>query len=192
MDDCDIAHKNALRRIVHPGEKCPENPLFIGEMPWEGNLICGGIVRKEDDEYRMWYQSYGRGTYINLYAQSADGLQWKRPALGQYPDFDGNVENNIFLSRLGLRWDHRAPVAVNQDHNPNVLHTPHFGADKQYTLISYDYMPGRGMRPTTAMSWPTPATASSGPMGRRIRLFPGTPMWACLPLIRWTASSGAL
>jgi hypothetical protein len=139
VDDGDIAHRNALRRIVHQGEKCPENPLLIGEMPWEGNVICGGTVRKEDDGYRMWYQSYDRGTYINLYAESADGLHWKRPALGQYPDFYGNVENNIFLSRLGLRSDHRAPAAVNQDHNPNVLYTPHLGEDKKYTLISYDY-----------------------------------------------------
>jgi hypothetical protein len=139
VDDGDIAQQNALRRIVHQGEKCPENPLLIGEMPWEGNLICGGTVRKEDDGYRMWYQSYDRGTYINLYAESTDGLHWKRPELGQFPDYDGKVQNNIFLSRLGLRSEHRAPLSVNQDHNPNVLYTPHFRADRQYTLISYDY-----------------------------------------------------
>ena len=139
VDDGDIAQKKALRKIVHQGEKCPENPLLIGEMPWEANLICGGTVRKESDGYRMWYQSYDKGTYINLYAESPDGLNWHRPDLGQFPDYDGKVQNNIFLSRLGLRSEQRAPVAVNQDHNPNVLYTPHFGADKQYTLISYDY-----------------------------------------------------
>ena len=139
VDDGDIAHTNALNRIVHPGRKCPENPLLINETPWEGNVICGGTVRKEGDTYRMWYQSYGRGTYINLYAESRDGLHWKRPKLNQYLDFDGNVRNNIFLSRLGLRSDNRAPIAVNQDHNPNVLYTSHLGEDKQYTLISYDY-----------------------------------------------------
>ena len=80
MDDCDIGQQNALRRIIHPGEKCPENPLLIGEMPWEGNLICGGTVRKEDDEYRMWYQSYGRGTYTRI------SISMRRARMG----FSGN------------------------------------------------------------------------------------------------------
>ncbi|MFH1007261.1 MAG: hypothetical protein V1800_07145 [Candidatus Latescibacterota bacterium] len=139
VDDGEVAQQKGLRRIVHPGVKCPKNPLLVGEMPWEADILCGGTVRKEDDEYRMWYQSYDKGTYINLYAQSPDGLNWHRPELGQFPDYDGNVQNNIFLSRLGLRSDNRAPVAVNQDHNPNVLYTPQLGADKRYTLISYDY-----------------------------------------------------
>lgn len=139
IDDGDIVNINALNRIIHRGDKCPENPLLTREMTWEENLICGGTVRKERDNYRMWYQGYGRGTYINLYAESADGIHWKRPALSQYPDFDGNLENNIFLSRLNLRSDNRAPVAVNQDHNPNVLYTPHLGESKKYILVSYDY-----------------------------------------------------
>ena len=139
VDDNDIAEKRNVRRLIHPGHKWGGNPVLVPQAPWEEAVICGGTVRREAGGYRMWYQSYGRGTYINLYATSTDGIAWERPTLGQYEDFEGSLENSIFLSRLALRSDHRGPVATNQDHNPNVLFTPHLGADRTYTLFSYDY-----------------------------------------------------
>ena len=139
LDDGDIARKRNVRCIIHPGKKRPDGPVLVREAPWEEAVICGGTVHRENEGYRMWYQSYGRGTYLNLYAVSRDGIVWERPGLDQYEDFDGHRENNIFLSRLALRSNHRAPVSVNQDHNPNVLYTPHQGQERAYTLFSYDY-----------------------------------------------------
>lgn len=139
VDDHDIAQKRNVRRVIHPGRKRPEGPVLTAEMPWEVGVICGGTVRREPPGYRMWYQSWGRGTTLNLYATSQDGIVWERPTLGRYEDFDGKVENNIFMSRLAFRSGHRGPVGANQDHNPNVLHTPHQGQDHTYTLFSYDY-----------------------------------------------------
>lgn len=139
LDDQQLASQRGLVRVIHPGQKDPNNPVLRAEVSWEEGVICGGTVRCEVGGYRMWYQSYGRGTYLNLYATSADGANWHRPTLRQYPDFSGSLKNNIFLSRLALRSSQRTPVRVNQDHNPNVLHTPHQGEDRSYTLFSYDY-----------------------------------------------------
>lgn len=140
IDDEDIASMQGLQRVIHPARRAEENPVMVPEHPWEERIIMGGTVRQESDRgYRMWYQSYGRHTYLNLYAESADGLHWTKPVLGQYEDFEGNVRNNIFLSRLALRSEDRRPPETNQDHNPNVLYTPHLGPERTYTLISYDY-----------------------------------------------------
>ena len=87
----------------------------------------------------MWYQSYGRGTYINLYAESQDSVTWTKPTLGRFMDHGGGVKNNIFLNRQALRAADQGPLRVNQDHNPSVLYTPHLGKGRQYTLLSYDY-----------------------------------------------------
>lgn len=140
IDDGDIAFMQGLQRVIHPAQKAAENPVVVPDRPWEESLIMGGTVRLESDRgYRMWYQGYGRGTYLNLYAESEDGLRWVKPILGQYEDFEGSVQNNIFLSRLALRSEDRRPPKTNQDHNPNVLYTPHLGPERTYTVLSYDY-----------------------------------------------------
>lgn len=139
LDDADIAGRQGLRRVIHPGQKHPGNPVLKAEMPWEGQVICGGTVRKEGGTYRMWYQCNRLGTYLNLYAESSDGVHWERPVLRQYPDSEGKLENNIFLTRHALRSDDRMPARVRADHNPNVLCVPHMGAEQRYTLISYEY-----------------------------------------------------
>ena len=142
VDDGDITAMQGVERVIHPAEECDANPLVVGDQPWENRLICGGTVRKEGDLYRMWYQSFvsAKKALLNLYAESQDGIHWHKPVLSQYEDFDGNVDNNIWLSRLAFRSDNRRPVlGAQQDHNPNVLHTPHLGEERTYILISYDY-----------------------------------------------------
>ena len=74
----------------------------------------------------MWYESYSRETqYINLFAESPDGIEWTKPSLGLFEDFQGSLDNNIYLNRISLRSGNRVPLKVTQDHNQNVLHTPH-------------------------------------------------------------------
>ena len=139
IDDHDIATSSGLTRKIHPGKKRPE-PVMPADRPWEHTLLIGGTVRKEGDLYRMWYESYSRAThYINLYAESDDGLNWRKPSLGLFPDFDGNLDNNIYHNRVSMRSTENAPQMVSQDHNQNVLHTPHLGPGKTYTMLAYEY-----------------------------------------------------
>ena len=137
LDDHDIAASSGLTRVIHPGRKHPD-PVMPADRPWEHTLLIGGTVRKEAELYRMWYESYSEATqYINLYAESDDGLNWRKPTLGMFPDFDGNLDNNIYLNRVSMRSEERAPQMVSQDHNQNVLHTPHLGPGKKYTMLAY-------------------------------------------------------
>ena len=140
IDDGDIASKQGVTRIIHPALKYGDNPVVAPDRPWEEALIMGGTVLLEPDRgYRMWYQSTRRGTYLNLYAESEDGLHWTKPDLGRYKDFKGSRQNNIFMSRAALRSSYLGPAQVKPDHNLNVLPTPHLGSERAYTLLSYDY-----------------------------------------------------
>ena len=75
--------------------------------PWEGNTSGYHSVFKDGEIFRMYY----RGSQINLtkdkfidahpfyicYAESRDGIQWKKPNLGLY-EFNGSKNNNIILA----------------------------------------------------------------------------------------------
>jgi len=168
IDDGDLASRRGIERIIHPAQKHESNPVVVADRPWESLLLLGGTVRKEDGKYRMWYQSYGKGTMVNLYAESQDGIVWTKPELGLCEDFSGGLQNNIYLSRRALRSGNLAPLCATtddpeedqtpdsdasqapplvkriprdtvQDHNQNVLYTPHRGEGRKYTMLSYDY-----------------------------------------------------
>lgn len=140
IDDQDIVSVRDVRRVTHASEKYEGNPVVVADKPWEGNeVLLSGTVRKDGDRFRMWYQNNGNGTNLNLYAESSEGLKWTKPSLDRYEDFAGNRQNNIYLSRIALRSNNLAPVGTKQDHNQNVLFTPHLGQGRVYTMISYDY-----------------------------------------------------
>ena len=145
VDDGDVVAMQGVERVIHPAKKCEDNPVLGGDPPWLRGAIMGGTVRKEGDLYRMWYQGYEQGPkpempYLNnLYAESDAGVHWRKPILRKYETFEGSLENNIFLNRLAFRSDNRRTLEGKQDHNPNVLYTPHLGEDRTYTLLSYDY-----------------------------------------------------
>ncbi len=139
VDDGDIASMRGVERVIHPARKHQENPVLVADKPWESNIGLNGTVLAERGSYRMWYQAGGNNTYLNLYAESKDGISWTKPVLGQYEDFTGSLDNNIYLNRLALRSDNRMPLSVKTDHNQNVLLTPHMGKGRRYTMLSYDY-----------------------------------------------------
>ena len=55
-----------VERVIHPAQKHKENPVVTADKQWEDELLFGGTVRKEGNRYRMWYQSHGWDTYVNL------------------------------------------------------------------------------------------------------------------------------
>jgi hypothetical protein len=142
VDDGDVAGSSGLARVIHPATKHPANPVF-GPGPGLDNCdhITLGTVRKEAGKYRMWYYGYRiRGTSLQLYAESNDGLSWVRPNLGMHEDFDGNKENNIFLNWMAMRYPGaKLPEGRCAQIHPSVLYAPERGAERAYTLFSFDY-----------------------------------------------------
>ncbi len=80
--------KQGVAQKIHAAEKHNDNPVLRPEKHWENTVICGGTVRKEADRYRMWYQSRGRPKFLNTYAESEDGIHWKKPILKLYKDIE--------------------------------------------------------------------------------------------------------
>lgn len=79
-----------------------QRPEFIGpvirnERPWEF-LMGYNAMHYLDGKFRLWYETVptgGQGTANLLcYAESDDGLNWRKPELGLI-EYNGNKRNNI-------------------------------------------------------------------------------------------------
>jgi hypothetical protein len=112
-------------RLHHP---TPREIVMVHDEPWEGNSSTYHCVFKDGDHYRMFYVT-GNSTIRDgqliigspsfCYAESDDGIHWRKPKLGLC-EFQGSKANNIVMdpaeaakhnARLG------AP-AVFRDENP--------------------------------------------------------------------------
>ena len=83
--------------------------------PWEGPSSSFPRVMKDGDRYRMWYRAADKsvaGSERTGYAESENGIRWRRPALG-IVDFNGSTENNIVLDGTKGR-----NLCVFRDDNP--------------------------------------------------------------------------
>ncbi len=107
VDDFAIEKMSDLKRTLEqPGKR--SRPVLVAEAAWESNPYLFGTVLRDSltGMYRMWYMSYNRGkpplerTPV-LYAESKDGITWKKPSLGLHA-FGGSKENNIVLNSLGF------------------------------------------------------------------------------------------
>jgi hypothetical protein len=98
-----------IERFVTPLVRQAKNPLITRDRPWEGTgpHMGGSVLRDPDTGYfRMWYSVFNRYAYENklpfsynvCYAESDDGLVWRKPVLGVF-DFQGSASNNCI--RLG-------------------------------------------------------------------------------------------
>jgi len=86
-DDHYVAEKAKVTRTYYGFEKHPDNPLLTANKPWEGSTVYlyGTVLPEESGTgYRMWYHAWAEGEYRMLYATSADGLHWEKPALGRW------------------------------------------------------------------------------------------------------------
>jgi len=108
-DDVIAVVKNVTRRL-HSPRKHPGNPLIVRDKPWEGatyfRTSSFNVIRDPaEDLFKCWYEDfYGyfgikdKGVTMgerNFYAQSKDGLNWEKPALGKQI-IDGRDTNAIF------------------------------------------------------------------------------------------------
>jgi hypothetical protein len=84
-------------------------PFLANDQPWEKTVHYGCVIH-EGGRYRCWYHapihaaktevvaSEGRGMELGgsalAYAESSDGVQWKKPALGVI-SYAGSARNNL-------------------------------------------------------------------------------------------------
>lgn len=110
-----------LERFVVPPARHPKNPLIIREHSWEGTgpHLGGSVLRDpESGRFRMWYSVWNRHAYENrlpfsynvCYAESEDGLNWRKPMLGVF-DHEGSTRNNCI--KLGTDKTQNIDVCFN-------------------------------------------------------------------------------
>lgn len=105
-------------RLHEPEDK---GPVLHFDQPWEGPFCAYVTVLFDGTKYRMYYRggpSVGKGDNSDeqtCYAESDNGIDWKKPNLGLY-DWNGIKENNII-------YDDDANISHNfapfYDTNPN-------------------------------------------------------------------------
>jgi hypothetical protein len=84
-------------KLQHP---IPRGVAIRYDAPWEREGGDGysesfyTTVVKDDDIYRMYYRGH---MYWTCYAESIDGINWKKPSLGLI-DAGGTKENNVILT----------------------------------------------------------------------------------------------
>lgn len=123
LDDYMVEDRFRLRRRLHQPIRYPRNPVLCADRPWEswGVMSTNVIYDKEKQLFRMWYNSGNVAAfYAQLgnsrqkwdpkvqgyvgyacYAESEDGVNWRKPNLGivRFGDFpDTNI---VFTGNAG-------------------------------------------------------------------------------------------
>ena len=107
----DTKHNENSGLVLAPSlVKYAGNPLFGQDKPWEPRIDNGypNVVYLPDNgdkTWQLWYDSFlslqtSPWTEGTLYAQSADGIAWRKPDLGLV-SFDGSSKNNIVFKNSG-------------------------------------------------------------------------------------------
>jgi hypothetical protein len=105
LDDEEVEKVENLQRVLNRPRKHP-TPVLVADKPWEGERAqaWGSVIVEPNGLLRIWYFAFNserrqdeldRGGYA--YAESRDGIHWKKPDLGVV-DFRGSKKNNLFYT----------------------------------------------------------------------------------------------
>ena len=87
---------------LHQHQPTPREVVLVTDAPWEGNTSACFTVFRDNDIYRMYYRAahsvesptQTRHPDFSCYAESKDGIHWRKPRLGLF-EFQGSTDNNI-------------------------------------------------------------------------------------------------
>lgn len=105
FDDYIVEDRFGLKRVLGEVKKYEGNPLSMGENTtwekktesWSGAYVNHVIYDPKDKIYKGWYLVYRHDTgynYSTLYAESNDGIHWKKPLLDFFK-MDGERTNYV-------------------------------------------------------------------------------------------------
>ena len=109
VDDYLVRRMDAgmQRRLHHPVER---EVVLVLDAPWEGSSCGVFTVFQDRDLYRMYYRGWQFDIVeekleqphrmVVCYAESRDGIEWRKPELGLV-DFEGSKRNNIIWDGIG-------------------------------------------------------------------------------------------
>lgn len=98
--------RDARRTLHHP---TPREIAIEHDAPWEGTASGYHSVIRDGDRYRMYYRGSAMsvengklklGDEVYCYAESDDGITFRKPNLGLH-EFQGSKQNNIIWTGVG-------------------------------------------------------------------------------------------
>jgi len=93
---CDVPTGVEIR-----AEQATTTPaLFATDRPWEQGMVGWGQVMADSGVYRSWYGCRTDEREFLCYAESDDGMSWRKPDLG-IVEFGGSTANNIAFEGAG-------------------------------------------------------------------------------------------
>ena len=100
VDDYLIARRTGLTRALGKATKLNDGkPVIVVDQPWETNVGFYGTVLHDSEKFQMWYRIH-RHPWALGYAESVDGLNWRKPNLGLVW-MNGSKQNNIINTEWG-------------------------------------------------------------------------------------------
>jgi len=109
----------------------PAESVLTFDKPWEGRFCGYTTIIQDKGVFRMYYRglptpgSDGTDTEVTCYAESNDGIHWRKPELGIF-EIDGSRNNNVVLARETPASHNFSPFL---DTNPDAL------ADQRYKAL---------------------------------------------------------
>lgn len=96
-------------------------PVIIADKPWESKMLGFYASFIEDDGMlRCWYSPAGNGFHGLCYAESDNGVDWRKPDLGLV-EFNGSKNNNC--------------LAISA-HGHDIFKDPSAPANERYKMVS--------------------------------------------------------
>ncbi|MCF7761082.1 MAG: hypothetical protein K9M98_11330, partial [Cephaloticoccus sp.] len=92
-----------LSHVSHELVDSVQTPIeFVFDQPWEGAYSLYVVVIQDGDLYRMYYRGQGaiQSRSTTCYAESRDGKNWVRPALGLFPAGERTDTNIIYIDQV--------------------------------------------------------------------------------------------
>lgn len=108
-----------------------EKPIIVADTPTDGVYIGGYSTLLEDGgKFRLWYESYltlktGDASAQICYAESDDGLTWKKPNVGVFK-YNGSKNNNVVFKH---------------GHGASIFIDPTAGSTERYKMIHLGKVP---------------------------------------------------
>jgi len=97
VDDYLIDSVHGMSRTMHQAVKHPANPLIVPELPFERRYKYhytwdnGSVIY--DSKRRLFRAYFSAAQKNTMYAESDDGVSWRKPALGKV-SYGGTTANN--------------------------------------------------------------------------------------------------
>lgn len=120
----------------------PAESVLTFTSPWEGKFCGYTTIIQDDGLVRMYYRGSptpggdGSDTEVTCYAESDDGVHWRKPDLGIF-EIDGTRDNNVILAGQTPASHNFSPFL---DTNPGALSSQRYkalGGTQKSGLIAF-------------------------------------------------------